>query len=124
MHVATRREDAEEIGLEFDWAEFDDENKFLDEIEISWSAGDAERLRRGRHGRRSVRGRRRRRVGGAVAEPGSRSLSCRRPGPEKWSSIFVTPCRGCFPLPPAGKTSRPTSGSTSSSLKERWPWPT
>ncbi len=42
MNVDTRRAESEEISLELDWSEFDDENKFLDQIDIRWNAGDAD----------------------------------------------------------------------------------
>ena len=42
MNVDTRRAESEEISLELDWSEFDDENKFLDQIDIRWGAGEAD----------------------------------------------------------------------------------
>lgn len=42
MTVDTRRAGSEEIHLELDWSDFDDESKFLDDVEITWDARDAD----------------------------------------------------------------------------------
>ena len=39
MTVDTRRADSEEVHLDLDWRDFDDESKFLEDVEVVWSAG-------------------------------------------------------------------------------------